>query len=464
MPNDLSFLIGIKDCRFVSWEDEISSKGRRYILYKLEYEGEYLSVCPKCGNKMYKHGDRRVLINDTPVNGKPHVLEINFKRMRCCKCGEMWSPKLQDINETRRITERALVDITDKCLRNTFEDVSNDYLITGETASNIFEDFLDENADKLRFKTPVFLGIDEIKIKRLGEITVVTDLEHRTLYDILPKRNQAALAEYFSRLPDRENVLWVCTDMYRPFEKPIAAALPNARWAIDHFHLVGYANMALDSVRKTIQDTLGKKARIKTKKGLAYTLKKRLKDLDAEEAEKIALIRTKPKMAPMAIAFDLKEAFFNIYDENLTSVDNAKRAFDEWEQSIPADAIYEPFRTLAKTVHNFYVQIFNYWECPIAVSNGFTECMNRLIRENNCRGRGYSFKILRGRSLYRKTNIANALMGGQLIGPALTENEAPFHFDSTKDEDDDFIEIDGGLVNESTGEVMQLPESEDSNQ
>ena len=189
-----------------------------------------------------------------------------------------------------------------------------------------------------------------------------------------------------------------------------------------------------------------------------------MKDLDAEEAEKIALIRMKPKMAPMAIAFDLKEAFFNIYDENLASVDNAKRAFDEWEQSIPADAIYEPFRTLAKTVHNFYVQIFNYWECPIAVSNGFTECMNRLIRENNCRGRGYSFKILRGRSLYRKTNIANALMGGQLIGPALTENEAPFHFDSTKDEDDDFIEIDGELVNESTGEVMQLPESEDSNQ
>lgn len=464
MPNDLSFLIGIKGCRFVSWEEETNSKGRRYILNKLEYDGEYLSVCPKCGKKMYKHGKRRVLINDTPVNGMPHVLEINFYRMRCSECGEMWSPKLQDIDENRRITERALVDITDKCLRNTFEDVSNDYLITGETASNIFEDFLDENADKLRFKTPVFLGIDEIKIKKLGEITVVTDLEHRTLYDILPKRNQVALAEYFSQLPDRETVLWVCTDMYRPFEKPIAAALPNARWAIDHFHLVGYANMALDSVRKTIQDTLGKKARIKTKKGLAYTLKKRLKDLDAEEAEKIALIRTKPKMAPMAIAFDLKEAFFNIYDENLASVDNAKRAFDEWEQSIPADAIYEPFRTLAKTVHNFYVQIFNYWECPIAVSNGFTECMNRLIRENNCRGRGYSFKILRGRSLYRKTNIANALMGGQLIGPALTENEAPFHFDSTKDEDDDFIEIDGELVNESTGEVMQLPESEDSNQ
>ena len=464
MPNDLSFLIGIKDCRFVSWEEKITDKGRRYSLFNLEYDGFYQTVCPICGKKMYKHGKRHVVINDTPMNGMPHVLDIYFYRMRCGSCGEMWSPKIEDIEEKRRITQRALVDITDKCLRNTFEDISNDYLITGETASNIFEDFLDENADKLRFKTPVFLGIDEIKIKRLGEITVITDIEHRTLFDILPERNQEALSKYFENLPDRETVLWVCTDMYRPFQKPIAAALPNARWAIDHCHLVGYANMALDSVRKTIQDTLGKKARIHTKKKLAYTLRKRLKDLDAEDAEKIALIRTKPKMAPMAIAFDLKEDFFNIYDENLSSIDNAKRAFEEWEQSIPADALYEPFRNLAKTVHNFYEQIFNFWECPIAVSNGFTECMNRLIRENNCRGRGYSFKILRGRSLYRKTNIQNALMGGQIIGPTLTENEAPFHFDSTKDDDDDFIEINGELVDESTGEIMQSPDIEDSNQ
>jgi hypothetical protein len=90
--------------------------------------------------------------------------------------------------------------------------------------------------------------------------------------------------------------------------------------------------------------------------------------------------------------------------------------------------------------------------------------MNRLIRENNCRGRGYSFKILRGRSLYRKTNIANALMGVQIIGPALIESEAPFHFDSTKGEDDDYTKINGELVNKFTGEVMQMPESEDSNQ
>ena len=71
------------------------------------------------------------------------------------------------------------------------------------------------NALDLRFKTPAFIGIDEIKVKKLGELTVITDIEHRTLYDILQGRNQKTLTEYFMGLRDREKVQWVCSDMYR---------------------------------------------------------------------------------------------------------------------------------------------------------------------------------------------------------------------------------------------------------
>ena len=120
------------------------------------------------------------------------------------------------------------------------------------------------------------------------------------------------------------------------------------------------------------------------------------------------------------------------------------------------------------TTRNFYDQVFNYWHCPIAISNGFTECTNRLIRENNCRGRGYSFEILRGRTLYRKTNIKNALNGGTLIGPTVTETEVPFHFNSRSEDFDDFaddiVEVDGELVNSETGEVLELSNNQQSNQ
>ena len=447
MSDFLNGLISLKGCTVTNYEAR-EKDGKEYYVFQQEVNVTDKPVCSKCQTKMYRHGTRKLSVVAPPFNAIPCIYDILFPRFRCPECGEMWSPVIEDVDEKRHATKKALLDITNKGLRNTFEDVTNDYLITGVTAKNIFEDFLDENEARLRFKTPVFLGIDEIKIHRLGEVTVITDLEHHTLYDILPKRNQKALIEYFMHLPDRDSVEWVCSDMYRPFQNAIGSALPNARWAIDHFHLVAYANLAVDDVRKTIQGVLPKKERIKTKKGLAYTLKTRLNDLDSEEAEKIRLIRMKPKLAPLAVAYDLKEDFFNIYDNNRGSKGNAQAAFAVWEQSIPLDDIYNKFRELAATVHNFYDQIFNYWDCPIAISNGFTECTNRLIRENNCRGRGYSFKILRGRTLYRKTNLALALAGGQLIGPSIPDSGPVFLYENT---DDDY---DFDLVDSETGEVF----------
>ena len=87
-----------------------------------------------------------------------------------------------------------------------------------------------------------------------------------------------------------------------------------------------------------------------------------------------------------------------------------RHQFKQWEQSIPKDAIYDKFREFAATVHRFEDQIFAYWDWPIAISNGYTECTNRLIRENNLRGRGYSFEVLRARTLYRKIQTVDFFM------------------------------------------------------
>ena len=175
---------------------------------------------------------------------------------------------------------------------------------------------------------------------------------------------------------------------------------------------------------------------------MAYTLKTRRKNLTPEEAEKIRLVRMSEKHEPLAIAFDLKEDFFDIYDKNPISKDNAIQSFLDWKDSIPVDNIYDKFRELAQTVHNFHEQIFQYWDCPIAISNGYTECTNRLIRESNIRGRGYSFEVLRGRTLYRKANLNSILKNGLAIGPLIDEYEPVFRFDSTKEEDDIYDEDD----------------------
>lgn len=100
-------------------------------------------------------------------------------------------------------------------------------------------------------------------------------------------------------------------------------------------------------------------------------------------------------------AYDLKEDFFDIYDEHPLSREDAEDAFDAWKASIPDDKAYDPFRGLAKAVENHREFIFNYRDCPSRISNGYTECANRLINETNMMGRGHSFETLRARTLYR---------------------------------------------------------------
>ena len=163
----------------------------------------------------------------------------------------------------------------------------------------------------------------------------------------------------------------------------------------------------------------------------------------------------------MAIVFDLKEDFYNIYDENPYSKENAQKAFKDWEASIPADSIYDCFRKLANTVHNFYEQIFNYWDCPIAISNGFTECSNRLIRETNLRGRGYSFDILRARTLYRNANMHLLIENGMIIegfGPIIQESKENFRIEGSSEDDfDDEFDLPTSqlIVDNETGELIE---------
>ena len=105
-------------------------------------------------------------------------------------------------------------------------------------------------------------------------------------------------------------------------------------------------------------------------------------------------------------------------------------------------------------MHHFETQIFQYWDCPIAISNGYTECTNRLIRENNLRGRGYSFDVLRARTLYRTTNLRAMLESGLVeVGPVIPEDKPVFHFDSTKESED--------LDDEEDDDYEPFPDTED---
>lgn len=455
--NHVDNMLGIRDCALVDSSLEVT-EGRKLQRFGLRYCGHVPTSCPSCGATMHSHGTRAMCVVSTPHLGAPTKLSIEYPRMRCTSCGNVWRPDIGGVDEDHRMTEAAYADIAQRSVRLTFREVAEDYPLSHVTVKNVFEDFMREHASRLRFKVPAFLGIDEKNLKRVGMVTVITDLENRTIFDMVPGRKQADLDSYFSSMEGLDRVQWVCSDMYRPFWKSIAKYTPNATWVIDHFHVVKGANEALDTVRKGLQGSLDKKGRLELKKNLANALRKRTRSLNAYEASALRELRGDDSYTTLMTAYDLKEDFFDIYDENPASREDAEAAFDAWSASIPKDKAFEPFRALARTVENHREYIFNYWDCPSRISNGYTECANRLINETDMRGRGYSFETLRARTLYRRQNLDRIIAGnGLTIGPRI-DAPGPLFVTEPDAEDelvDEFIDPrSGAKVDAKTGEIL----------
>ena len=97
------------------------------------------------------------------------------------------------------------------------------------------------------------------------------------------------------------------------------------------------------------------------------------------------------------VDLDEIETFFAIYDE--PDKQKAQNAFEAWKNSLPDDGM-EPFKKLVKTVHYHYEDIFAYWDAPFPVTNAYTEGLNGLNKMPNRLGRGYSYEIIRAKTLY----------------------------------------------------------------
>lgn len=391
---------------------DLRSGGNLTVVAEL-IEGE-IPLCPECAKPLHKHGRRISIFADTPMQMQPVRLEINRPRYRCVTCGKTVTPELVFLDEKRRATKRLVDAIRQRCLGTTFHALAQETGLAVNTIKNIAHDLIEELERTVRYETPVIMGIDEVSLA--GEYRcVITNLATNNIFQMLEFRTQDHLKPFFKTLPDRERVEWVCTDMWRPFKRSFSQYLPNARLVIDKFHVVKMASEALEEERKKYQSTLTKDERLHVKKSIRWLTLKRPGNLSA--AEQKALEAVRQTIPALAIAYDFKEAFFRIYD-NPNKV-SAMHAFEAWENTLPENEL-EKFHSLAKTVHNHYEDIFAYWDSPSRITNSYTECLNGIIKVANRMGRGYSYEIIRAKTLYAK-HARKVGSGVRLIPPS----EAP---------------------------------------
>jgi len=351
--------------------------------------------CPECARPMYRHGKRTSIFADTPLQMQPTRLEIVRPRYRCDACGKMMLPELSFVDERRRATRRLVDAIRERCLSTTFHSMAQQTGLAVNTIKNIAHDLIEELERTVRYETPVIMGIDEVNLAG-GYRCVITNLATNNVFDMLEERTQEHLKPYFEKLPDRERVngsVPICgahsrSRLVPTCLMPDSSSTNSMSWRRHPMRWTRSAKIPVGAVEA--------RAGVRQEVDTVLTLK-RPSSLTAAEQEALQEVRN--HIPELATAYDFKEAFYRIYDD--PDKGSAMRAFEAWENVLPTKGM-EGFKALAKTVHNHYEDIFAYWDSPVQITNAYTESLNGLIKIANRLGRGYSYEIIRAKTLYAK--------------------------------------------------------------
>lgn len=189
---------------------------------------------------------------------------------------------------------------------------------------------------------------------------------------------------------------------------------------IDKFHLVRMANTAMDNVRIALAKDQSK---VVGRDWMRRKVLLRMRYKNLDEKGRFNLQMWLDNEPEVAIAYRLKEAFYDIYDA--TTKEAGAELLDAWRASVPARMrkTKKDFKPLMTCTANWREEMLAYFDHPI--SNGYTEALNGVAKVINRSGRGYSFEVLRARLLFSKTFRPVEIELEDLPEPEVEVVEAP---------------------------------------
>lgn len=349
--------------------------------------------CAHCGSwLLYRHEVKQQQFTDQPMRGKPVRLIIRRTRFRCRTCSRTFFEAVPEMEEHHFMTLRLVHSIQQEALRRTFASVASEVGLDEWTIRSLFRESTAHLQDKIIDAPVTVLGIDEVYLLSKPRC-VLTDIEQRTILDLLRTRDKASVKTYLQRLPPpiRAGISCVCMDMWQPYKQACNDLLPQATIIVDRFHVVKIANCCLDAVRKDLRASLSDAGRRGLMHDRFILLRHRA---DLTESQVLILETWLGNFSSLRDAYWLKEDFCNIWTAETRS--QALDLFQAWQKRLPAE-LEEAFYPLLTAMENWQPEILAYFDHRF--TNGPTEALNGLLKLAQRMGRGYSFEAIRAKVL-----------------------------------------------------------------
>ena len=362
-------------------------------------KADYCS-CPHCNSKnIVKNGSRERNIKFIPFQNYNIELNLTVQRYICKDCKKSFSPSTNIVEDNSNISNNLKYTIAHELQENiSLTSIAKRYNISISSVQRIMDNcYSDFKVNKEHL--PESMCIDEFKsVKNIdGAMSFVfADYQAKNIIDIVEDRRLNSLTEYFSRfsLEARNNVKYICMDMYVPYISLVNSIFPNAKIVIDKFHIVNLVNRAFNQTRISIMnsikdDLLKRKLKLFWKSLLKYypdlcrvnyycqSFKRKLSSKDKVDY----LLEKIPEL----------EISFNVYQDIIQTIkhNNFKR-FEEIVKKYLAskEKISKKIITALKTLKKYMKSIENMFESNI--TNGLIEGLNNKIKSIKRTAFGYS--------------------------------------------------------------------------
>jgi transposase len=246
------------------------------------------------------------------------------------------------------------------------------------------------------------LGVDELHWgrgkKSANFLTLVYQIDSgsRRLLHVGVRRTEATLREGFRTLEAQHagflaGVKVVCSDMWKPFLKVVAAMCGNAINVLDPFHIAKHLNEAVDQVRRGEQSRLRTKEQRARAKGGRFLLLKRSTKVRGKARAKLNAVLA--SLGATSRAWELKESFrrFWLYRSPIWAAAYLKA----WTSRAMRSRL-EPMKKVARMLHSHEELLLNYFRAKRQYNSGVVEGLNNKARVSLAHGYGHrSSEILK---------------------------------------------------------------------
>ena len=393
ISNCISNLLSIKDPN-ITFSGEYSEKiihGLKTIVYDatLTYHAK---SCVHCGNadesKIIKNGSKHSTVRLLPVNGEPMAINLKKQRFLCKECGRTFIRETSLVEKnfsiSRPLKAHVLRSLSQKISEKDIAFINN---ISHSTVSryidNSFYDYL-----PMKNFLPKNMSFDEFKSTRdsKGSMSfIVTDLDKRSVFDIVENRQLQHLKRYFLSFERkaRKKVKTVTIDIYKPYIALIKELFHNADIIFDRFHIINLLSRALLKTRIEVMKYFPTSSKeYKILKRYWKIIQKDSNDLNDEDYKHWVHFRerrTESGVVYEAVSVDdiLKETY-DIYQILLSAIKSRDKEALRKRLLLFKNKGSEYMKTAIKTLLEYFEFVGN--ALDYKYSNGFTEGINNYIK------------------------------------------------------------------------------------